>query len=168
MKKESWERTILLGNDTEKNDIFITASIKLRSENRLTWRLEPISEFLTLSIVGEIKTICGGQINNAILENIDNFKFYLSQDKVLDLLEIWKEYHLNDMQAGTMKQQFALRPFQHKYPEEFKNDWYEACCKYLKRIGLYEDRGYRFGSLWLIKPLPESIIRGIKVIFNDS
>jgi len=83
MKKESWERTILLGNDTEKNDIFITASIKLRSENRLTWRLEPISEFLTLSIVGEIKTICGGQINNAILENIDNFKFYLSQSNNL-------------------------------------------------------------------------------------
>ena len=67
-------------------------------------------------------------------------------DEQKQLIDIWKQWHLNDMNAGTVKQTEALK--------DFKGD-YTAQCEYLKSVGLYDDDGYKYGTAWLKRGLPE-------------
>lgn len=62
------------------------------------------------------------------------------------LLDLWEEYHLNDMRPGTRPQLAAIRDFYASKPE--KSD-YDAIKAYLESIGLLVDRGYSYGSAWL-------------------
>lgn len=70
----------------------------------------------------------------------------------LDFLDIWKKYHLNDMKAGTPKQEKAIDEFRAKNKIE---GWaYEKEVEYLKSIKLYNDRGVKYGFQWLKEDLP--------------
>jgi hypothetical protein len=95
--------------------------------------------------------IAGGQICDEMLN-------YFKDKKTKRLVEIWKNYHLNDMNAGTIEQETALQ----NYPEKD----YTKQCEYLKSIGLYEDNGYKYGSAWLFRSIPEDIINEIKNLVN--
>jgi hypothetical protein len=75
------------------------------------------------------------------------------------LHKIWRRWHLNDMKAGTPKQEGILRVV--KFYREQNNlpqlDYKEAC-ELLKMYGLYDDNGYRYGTRWLREELPKSVI----------
>lgn len=62
------------------------------------------------------------------------------------LVAMWREWHLNDMQAGTPAQMELLK--------DFKGD-YTAQCEFLG--GLLIDNGYKYGSARLKKELPQSV-----------
>jgi hypothetical protein len=82
------------------------------------------------------------------------------KEKWLDFLDVWKKYHLNDMKAGTPKQEEALRKWRAKH--KIKEWVYDESVKYLKSIGLYNDGGYRYGTGWLREEVPESAIAFLK------
>lgn len=80
------------------------------------------------------------------------------------LLYIWKNYHLNDMHAGTPAQEDALNkkfggPDANRYSEQVE---------YLKSINLYEDNGYRYGSGWLSRPVPEEVLQWLQNLQNTT
>ena len=96
----------------------------------------------------------GGQILDRILKHFPDNK------RLARLVEIWKKYHLNDMNAGTPKQEQAL---------EIINDGsYSENCDYLESIGLLEDNGYVYGSGWLYQELPKSIVKEIKDFMENG
>lgn len=96
-----------------------------------------------------------------------------------DLLKFWNEYHLNDMHAGTKKQEKAIKDH---YGDKPYN--YDDACNYLKSINLYsvtrpvEKNGliipesYRYGSGWITEKLPafftENLIKVIKEIEKEE
>ena len=57
----------------------------------------------------------------------------------------WNEWHLNDMQAGTDLQQC-----------EAGAGSYEERCSRLAACGLLIDRGYKYGSGWLMKEISQN------------
>ena len=57
------------------------------------------------------------------------------------------------MCAGTKAQTEALA--------NCKSNDYKDQCAHLKSVGLFEDRGYRYGSGWLSRPFPEDELEGI-------
>lgn len=71
-----------------------------------------------------------------------------------DLLDMWKNWHLNGMHAGTEKQEQAIKEWKNKGN---KYD-YDKACEYLKSINMYEDvydgKPYKYGSGWICRPLP--------------
>lgn len=73
---------------------------------------------------------------------------------VLKVQSIWKRWHLNDMRAGTPKQEAFIREWKlsHKY------DYTEAC-KALEEVGLLYDNGYKYGSSWLKEEVPLEVIK---------
>lgn len=75
------------------------------------------------------------------------------------LLNLWNNYHLNGMSAGTEKQNQALK--------EANISGYEKACEYLKSINLYDDNGYKYGSSWLYRTLPENIEAIIENIISE-
>ena len=69
------------------------------------------------------------------------------------LIQIWTDHHLNDMNAGTPKQEEALK--------DFDGD-YTAQCEHLKQKGLYEvtlkdGTKYKYGTSWLYRELPKDL-----------
>lgn len=96
---------------------------------------------------------------------------------VLRIVKVWREWHLNGMNAGTPKQEAKIREYQ---KAGWKYDYSEACDK-LKADGLYEDsvegltctgdwpeavksgtRGYRYGERWVFRKIPQQVIDEIR------
>jgi hypothetical protein len=150
---------------TSKRKInLVELSIELKSvDNKFkidyeTLQLIPSDSFC-LSICGSIWDSekkdweSGGQ-------NLDEIAKYLKDPNFKTIYKIWKEYHLNDMQAGTKKQTAAVN----LWINEGNKYEYDLVCEYLKSINLYIDRGYKYGSNWLYKSIPVEIVNYIKNI----
>lgn len=90
------------------------------------------------------------------------------------LLAIWNRWHLNGMKPGTRAQQTALEQF-----ERAKGvDYHTAACLFLRNLGLetipnflpgYDKNGkagkpYKYGSAWLVEPLPAAIEEELRAI----
>ena len=106
---------------------------------------------------------------------LDTIKEYLPTNKAFaEIYNLWKNYHLNGMNAGTHRQREALD----KFHAESGTRWdYEKDCEYLKSIGLYEDdltdgeefevrKGYKYGTGWVKWTIPESVKTRIIEIIN--
>lgn len=156
--------------------------VELREESRPRTRtidLEPVSEpLLLLSISGSYGLICTNpprpnqdevafdreKCNSLrtdacgqITTTAEQFSEHCSKAaQIREIVSVWQRWHLNDLRAGTREQMAAIAHIQ-------KNHfWYEDACEHLKEIGLYEDRGYKFGHAWLYEPMPENVIAQIK------
>ena len=98
--------------------------------------------------------VCGGQCLDTIAKYVKNPTF----KKIHGL---WKQYHLNDMHAGTVRQEEALDA---AGLTEYANN-YRKCCDYLESIGLLVDDGYKFGTGWLKRDIPAEDLEEIKKLF---
>ena len=98
--------------------------------------------------------VCGGQCLDTIAKYIKNPTF----KKIHGL---WKQYHLNDMPAGTVRQEEALDA---AGLTGYANN-YRKCCDYLESIGLLVDDGYKFGTGWLKRDIPAEDLEEIKKLF---
>ena len=117
-----------------------------------------------LSICGNVwnarytDLIMGGQCLDHMIEYPD-----LSNNELfVKLYILWKKHHLNGMNAGSRSQEDALRAEFKEIPN------YETACEYLKSINLYEDEnGYRYGSSWLYREIPEEDLNLIKSLLSS-
>ena len=100
--------------------------------------------------------ICGGQC-------LDEIRKFIKNDTFKKIYRLWKLYHLNDMHAGTRKQEQALAD---RFGGVDANNYTEQC-NYLKSIGLYEDNGYKFGTGWLKYEIPEEDKKEIENLLNN-
>ena len=82
------------------------------------------------------------------------------------VLRLWRAHHLNDMHAGTEAQENALAAY--KAENGLDRLDYDGECEVLKGMGLYEDNGYRYGSKWLYRPIPESDLAEIKALIDGT
>ena len=146
-------------NGRSINEANFTAEIKFtRRIDKIDTDLIPIKKYITFSAQGEIwnkgKTDihCGGQCLDNIQED-----FFPKSPEILKLVNIWERWHLNDMNAGTMKQEKTL--------EKCDSNDYSNRCEFLKEKGLYEDRGYKFGHSWLCDPIPTKDLKEILELF---
>lgn len=87
--------------------------------------------------------VMGGQCLDDLLPYICKYKF-------LEIHDLWKRNHLNDMHAGTERQ--------------------EACLKSgesLEKWGLLWDEDYKYGTAWLYRPIPKADLDRIKEIMEE-
>lgn len=119
-------------------------------------------------------SVSGGQ-------NIDEIADLMKDNKdVQEIHSLWKKYHLNQMHAGTEKQEEALEKFksERKAIAEQMNkgktyDWqkvderdYEVTKKLLENHNLLEDDGYKYGTSWLKREIPDDDKRRIISLIN--
>jgi hypothetical protein len=74
----------------------------------------------------------------------------LDGSEIRDLVKVWREWHLNDMRAGCAHQDVADIP-----PAE-RLDRVPPCSESVPR--------YRYGSAWLVEPLPAEVERFVRAI----
>ena len=95
--------------------------------------------------------VMGGQC----LDRLAKFNSLRSNPLFKKLHRLWKNWHLNDLHAGTVKQESALK----ESGKQFES--YEDRCKYLESINLLNDDGYVYGSSWLYREIPEDDLKEI-------
>lgn len=76
---------------------------------------------------------------------------------MVEIVRLWKLYHLNDMKAGDKEQEKAIK----EYTKNNSYD-YEKVCEYLESKNLLVHNGYRYGSAWLKEEIPQKDIEKIK------
>ena len=100
----------------------------------------------------------GGQCLEEILEEVPDMKDNALYNRIVGL---WKRNHLNDMNAGTPKQEAEVKRW---LGEEHRRYDYGEVCEHLKSVGLYEDNGYKYGSSWLYREISAEDLASIKEI----
>jgi hypothetical protein len=154
-----------------KRSLSVELEIELKEENekRKTIDLEEVDKQIILSISANVwntkhtDLIMGGQINQEIKDYLENNKFkklFVDKETLKKILDIWERWDLNDLHSGTRKQEEALEKWENE--KNMKILDFDKKVEYLKSIGLYEDRGYKYGSSWLYEPLPNEVIEFIK------
>ena len=101
-----------------------------------------------------------------MLDTIDD---YFPDDPLFQkIYRLWKLYHLNDMNAGTLEQTACIEAYKKENP-----DWryaYDKACQVLKEHGLYEvmlnGEPYRYGHKWLYRAIPEDDLQEIRSLFS--
>lgn len=101
--------------------------------------------------------VIGGQC----LDELNKFSSLKCNPLFKKLYRLWKLYHLNDMHAGTVKQEQALN----NYCDPNRYYSYDEQCKYLESIGLLVDDGYKYGSSWLYWPIPDEDLKEIESLY---
>ena len=112
---------------------------------------------------GVIFSVCGDIINMSSGQNIEELNIYFGEKPLFkEIYTLWKKHHLNDMNAGTVKQENAINEQEYLYG---KMD-YSAECGYLKSINLFEvplnGEVYKYGSKWLYREIPDHDLRRIE------
>ena len=81
-----------------------------------------------------------------------------NRSKVEQFYTVWRTYHLNNLHAGTPKQERALaqRAVARHQQDHVYN--YRDACDYLKDIFLYVDEGHTYGHGWLTEDIPEDVL----------
>lgn len=104
--------------------------------------------------------IMGGQC----LDELAQYPSIKNNSKFKQVYEWWKKWHLNDLHAGTEKQEQALE-------DAGMTNWannYTECCKYLESIGLLYDNGYKFGTSWLKREIPNEIKEEMRKFIKEN
>lgn len=140
------------GNGRKSNLVTINAELKINNQPaKQSSDLKPVKEYYTFSCSADIwnsnKSDCVtcGQILDEVKE------LFLLDELVFSLHKLWKQYHLNDIKAGTDKQQACLDAWKER-PSGFS---FTEDKEHLLSKGLLDDRGYRFGNAWLVNIIPE-------------
>lgn len=119
-----------------------------------------------LSICGNVwnnlqtDTIAGGQNRQELFRHLRGNPYFR------EVNQIWKEWHLNDMHAGTPAQEAVLakyekadskEPLGTDFPDKQKSH-YDWACAVLAKENMLVDNGYKYGSAWLKVELPKEVI----------
>ena len=107
---------------------------------------DTIEHPLYLSIVGDVRgpgrsTVTTGQCVDEV-QRVTRFDPAWDTERAASLVEVWHRWHLNDMRPGCAHQ----TPIGDTPGER------------LDRTPACEQTGYRWGSAWLVEPLPAEVI----------
>jgi hypothetical protein len=93
--------------------------------------------------------------------------------KMQRIKAIWERWHLNDMKAGSPKQEEYLR--EHPVKAEYPQSHYEVASKMLADAGLnpdqtylYKGLPYQYGFAWLKEELPAEVIAEVESWFTPT
>lgn len=146
------------------NAVELELELRTLAGPKVTVDLEPIESYTELSICGSIwngsrtDIVAGGQA-------IDIIERLIPTKRVRRIAAIWRRWHLNGMKVGTRAQNEAIDEYRATLPETYSFG-YDKQCAYLESLGLLDDREYRYGTAWLVDPLPAEIAEEVAALFT--
>lgn len=135
---------------------------------------------VNLSVCGSIWMEDGSDIlmGGQCLDHMEKIPGLADDAEFKEAFALWRDYHNNGLHAGTRKQEAALK--------KAGISEYDACCAYLKEIGLYEDdlaegesaygheddasyrKSYKYGNAWIVRKLPDEVIDRVKKLCHQE
>jgi len=174
-----YERMFFIGrmkDDFYKHPLKVFVELSISKGKRQDWEDLKEKESHIISFSGVIITFNGslkdgrgwfsaGQINGTLKCALEEGRLFKKQ-AIRQLVELWEKYHLNDLKAGTKRQEEKVKEYFNKgLLEEYD---YGKVAELLKKDGLYEDNGYRYGSAWLTMPVSKEEVENIIKFMEDN
>ena len=172
------------GKGRKINAVTVTVSLAHRGgafiydkDGKITGKTPEYEEF---TASGDIYNACGtdvvcaGQCLETIAEYIDDPVF-------MQILNLWRKYHLNGMHAGTPEQEAFVERYladmkaadpNHRYDyTEVKEALKAANLLTVEYTGkatgrMYDHEPYTYGHGWVVNDLPEPILKEIKSLLQ--
>lgn len=94
---------------------------------------------------------------------MDMYNIFKHHRLFVEIVDLWEQYHLNNLHAGTEKQESCLNEWKKTLDYEPS---YSEQCDYLEAQNLLVDNGYKYGSSWLYRVIPERDLKRIKALFT--
>ena len=103
-------------------------------------------------------------------QNLDDIRELIGFSPLMKRVHlIWQHYHLNDMKAGSPRQEAYLAGYKQSFRDnnngcEMDSFGYTTRVDLLEKAGLHPDtqhNNYRYGSSWLYAPIPDDVIAEI-------
>jgi hypothetical protein len=141
----------LIGKNDQGDRFYLTLEIRNNEREATTINHQKVLGYKTLSICGEVveyrkqNASNSGQIRDRLSEITQPSKGFTLKD-IAKINEIWEKWHLNDLQSHCFHQDEAI-----------KWDQVDPCPL----------NGYKAGSAWLLKELPQEIINEIQSFFYE-
>ncbi len=175
MTEEIIKRTITLVRSAQggrrEEPYRVQLDIELRRkesvEPKLTIDLEPCPRYTELSICALVwykgdrlnDPSSAGQCVDLVHEwfGDQSASDAVTTASIAELCDLWDRWHLNGLIAGSRAQRDHLEVNKPQGPF-YPTSYYEKACEILKAANLYEDRGYKYGSAWLVEPLPVAVM----------
>lgn len=140
-------------NGTGRKINLVTVEVNLKGEEKPVFSV-------CANVWNSKKTdiLMGGQCLDDLLPYFKNNKLFM------EIYRLWKLYHLNDLHAGTKKQEKFL---------EYHNikDWasrYDETCEFLNKNNMLYDKGVKFGTTWHYWDISQKDLEKIKkIMVND-
>lgn len=145
----------------------ITFDIKIEvKENLIDYVTLETRDMITFSMSASKKGIGCGQIREKLVQKLKGGKFnpYCSIDEkeiLLNVLDLWETYHLNDLKAGIFEQEFELMINKKNHVS------YEEQCEHLKKKNMYNIDGHIYGYNWYCKRITTVAVKEIIKHIND-
>lgn len=149
----------LIGRMADGSRVFVTAEYEKISREVTSTDHDTITDGKSFSLVGEVigyrcrNPYSVGQIRDDLLM-ITQPAEGLEIEDIRELARIWRNCHLNDMNA--------LCAHQHPvYKEEYGQkvlDW--------QKVAPCPETGYKAGSAWLYREVPEEILKRVREILS--
>ena len=111
--------------------------------------------------------IAGGQCFSTVLCEVPELR---NNALFMEIVELWKTYHLNDLHSGTMKQEGYLELYSkwHGVDDLLSVDHYKEACAVLKSAGLFDDNGVKYGQTWVKWELPNDVVNRLTKILEGK
>lgn len=132
------------------------------------------AKLLVLSIVGDVyyPRVGLGSCGQCIGEIREQWGHH---PMVAELCDLWDQWHLNDMRAGTVNQMRILEVEDRDAPQMLtaddetpranpRTDYLDWAYGVLGSAFLLFDRDYKFGNEWLFEPMPRKVVNRIKAL----
>jgi len=166
------KKSILIGiqgNDKVILEVKLTKK-DITQSSAITTLLTPVysDHFLQLSISGSIGNHSFGQIYDSILPSMMD-ELFIDEDVLIQLITYWKACHLNDMNAGSELQMEYVDFYRNQFLKTESYIGYDKICAMLNQHHLLIDKetnpnlnvGYKYGTLWLVRLIPDEVIKFI-------
>lgn len=102
----------------------------------------------------------GGQCFEELIPFISDYAFH-------EIVRLWRRYHLNNMHAGTPKQEAEVK----RWLDGRRYD-YPAAREHLREVGLltveHNGKPYTYGTGWLYEPIPATDLAEIRYIIDPD
>lgn len=110
--------------------------------------------------------IAGGQCFSTVLCEVPELR---NNALFMEIVALWETYHLNDLHAGTMKQEGYLEQYSKWHGGNLLSaDNYKEACEVLKSAGLFDDNGVKYGQTWVKWELPNDVVNRIKKVMEGK
>lgn len=151
--------------------INLEINLKLNSK-KFDWHMNQLNGvYPCISMTGSIAykgeelwiPYCEGQCYDEIEEILNDCtdSDNKTKQKLLKICRAWWLWHNNDLIAGIERQELAISQLKRDNKYTF-----DKAKEHLKSAGLYENLGYRYGSLWLYKPISNDKLKEICDLFE--
>lgn len=107
--------------------------------------------------------LMGGQCFDTVVRE---FPAVMKNPIFREVYDLWQKHHLNDLHAGTVKQEAILNKW---WNRGHRSD-YNTDKRVLNLLGyledIYEGKPYKYGTAWLYREIPADDQKRIKALFQ--